>query len=273
MRTSRGLVALFVLWGTLVLTPGARAEQPAAEHAQPAGEATAVLKRMAEFLAAAQRFSVTIRDGYDVVQNSGQKIEFGEVRKLTIRRPDRMRAEVEESDGEKRLALFDGKTITVYSGTDNAFATAEQPGSLDDAIRYVVRDLQVRLPLAMMLVSTFPQELASRVRSVEYVEETTILDVPCDHLAARTDDVDFQIWIARGAEPLPRRLVITYKSEPGQPQFWARFSDWNLSPDVAESLFAFTAPAGAERIPFLAQLHRAGGTPEKTGGEKAGGAK
>jgi hypothetical protein len=94
--------------------------------------------------------------------------------------------------------------------------------------------------------------------------------VPCDHLAARTaGGVDFQVWVAQGSEPLPRRIVITYKDEKGQPQFWADLSKWNSAPDVSDALFAFTPPSGAERIQFLAEVRSAAATatPEK-GGKK-----
>jgi len=76
----------------------------------PASEqsALATLKNMSEYLAKAERFSVSIRDGYDAVQQSGQKVEFGEVRKVTVSRPDRLRIEVERSDGEKGLVIFNG---------------------------------------------------------------------------------------------------------------------------------------------------------------------
>ena len=60
--------------------------------------------------------------------------------------------------------------------------------------------------------------------------------MPCDHIAARTATVDFQVWVAEGERPLPRRVVITYLEEEGQPQFRAQFSDWNLTPEVPESL-------------------------------------
>jgi hypothetical protein len=102
------------------------------------------------------------------------------------------------------------------------------------------------------------------------VETTTLTDVPCDHLAARTSrGVDFQVWVAQGSEPLPRRVVITYKNETGQPQFWADLSNWNLAPDISDALFTFTPPDGAERIQFLAEVGSAAptATPKK-GGEK-----
>jgi hypothetical protein len=47
--------------------------------------------------------------------------------------------------------------------------------------------------------------------------------------------------------------VITYKNAEGQPQFWAQLSDWNLSPDVPDSLFVFTPPEGASKIAFAAR--------------------
>jgi hypothetical protein len=96
--------------------------------------------------------------------------------------------------------------------------------------------------------------------------------VPCDHLAARTPQgVDFQVWIAQGDQPVPRRIVITYRGETGQPQFWADLSDWNLAPDVSDSLFAFTPPNGAERIQFLAEVRNVAtkaASKNKKGGQK-----
>jgi hypothetical protein len=230
----------------------------------------AVLKSMSQYLAQTERFSVTIRDGYDAVQQSGQKVEFGEVRKVTVSRPDRLRIEVERSDGEKGLVIFNGKDLTVYTENKNVYATVSRQGTLDQAIKYAIDDLKMRVPLAMMLLSTLPSELDKLVVSADYVETTTITDLPCDHLAVRTSrGVDFQVWVAQGNEPLPRRIVITYKEEAGQPQFWADLSNWNLAPEVPDALFSFTPPDGANRIQFLAEVGSAAvtATPEK-GGEK-----
>ena len=231
----------------------AQGQNPTASPAEP--EAMPILKKMGEYLAQAGRFSVNVRNGYDVVQESGQKIEFGELRKVIVSRPDHLRIETERSDGEKGLVTFDGKQITIYLPNENVYASASKPGTIDEAIQYAVRDLKIRVPLAMMLLSTLPSEIDSRVVSADYVEKTTITDVPCDHLAVRTGQgVDFQVWVAQGEQPLPRRIVITYISETGQPQFWADLSDWNLAPEISDALFAFTPPNGAERIQFLAEV-------------------
>jgi hypothetical protein len=212
--------------------------------------------RMAERLAQARSLSVHIRTGYDVVQETGQKIEFGERRSVTLIRPDRLRVEAQLSDGEEQLVVFDGQTLTVFDAGENVYARVPRPGSVDEAVRYLVGDLRVRLPLARLFVTTLPAEVKHRVQSLAYVEEDTLTDVPTDHLAGRTEDVDFQIWIPRAGEPLPRHVVITYKHAEGEPQFWAVFSDWNLTADVPASQFAFSPPQGAEQIPFLVRVRK-----------------
>jgi hypothetical protein len=264
------LVLMLTLIASLCAIPGFAAQEPAAAAASPQTDARAVLMRAADFLAQAKQFGVSLRSGYDVVQESGQKIEFNEARKLTLVRPDRMRVDVERSDGDKALVLFDGQEITVYSPKEKVFARVAKAGDVDQAILYLLNDLQLRLPLAMMLVTKLPAELQRRVRSVELVEQDTIMDVPCAHLAVRGDEVDFQIWIPSQGDPLPRRVVITYKKAEGQPQFWANFSEWNLSPNTPEGFFAFNPPEGVNRIPFLAQLEVAKPAAKKVkkGGKK-----
>src|SRR4029453_644205 len=261
----------------LLLAVGvADAQQPAAGKPAPPPTAVpesqarpgAILMRMADFLGGAQRFSVSVRGGYEAVQTSGQKIEFSEVRTITVSRPDRMRMEGERSDGAKTLTVFNGKEIMLIDETLKVYATAPQPGSLDATIVYFVRDLGMRLPLAALFLSQLPAELKGRVRSVDYVERTNIHGSPSHHLAARTDAVDFQVWVADGDTPLPQRVVITYKQTKGEPQFWAQFSEWNLAPALEDSTFLTTPPDGAQKVAFAAQLPRLSPAARKSSADK-----
>jgi hypothetical protein len=239
--------------------------------AEPA-EALEILLRMAGFLARAPRFSVNIEGSYDALQESGQKIEFGQTRKVTVSRPNRLRIEAENSDGEKRLVLYDGKDITAFSPSRNIYAQTPKPGDIDDAVTYFLKDLHMQLPLAALLLSRFPEDIQRRTLSLDYVERTEIDGRPAHHLAGRTETVDYQFWILEGAQPLPLRAVLTYENAEGQPQYRARFSDWNLAPEIQDSQFAFTPPEGARRIAFRAQLPQIGlqgaTTPRQTGRQK-----
>ena len=64
--------------------------------------------------------------------------------------------------------------------------------------------------------------------------------------------------MSREGDPLPRRVVITYRQELGQPQFRADLTAWDLAPDLPESLFGFTPPEGGERVPIQAPPTTAG---------------
>lgn len=264
-KSIQSLLVILILAG---FASGAFATERKPEDPKPGAEATVLLRFMAEYLAGARQLQVKITSGYDVVQSTGQKIEFREAREVTLVRPDRLRIDVVRDDGRKNLVLFDGSTLSVYDFGRKVLATAARPGDIDAAVMYFVRDLKMRLPLALLLTAGLPAEIEGRVRSAEVVQRVALFDVPCVQVAARADNVDFQVWIPEQGAPLPRRIVITYRNEPGQPQFWADLSQWSLAPDPPDSTFAFTPPEGTERVSFLAEIAKPTGPPRKKGGRK-----
>ncbi|MBK7024941.1 MAG: DUF2092 domain-containing protein [Sulfuritalea sp.] len=214
------------------------------------------LLEMARFLGSSQRFSVALRISYDAVQDDGQKIEFGAVRDVAVERPNRVRVAETSSDGSNNLMLFDGERITVSSGDGKSVVYAQtlQPGDIDATVVHYVRDLKLRLPLAPVLMSRLADELQRRLTGIDYVERSSLHGKPVHHIAGRTAAVDFQVWIADGKKPLPERIVITYKTEAGQPQFRADFSKWNLSPKFDKATFRFKPAANSSQIMFAVQV-------------------
>lgn len=216
----------------------------------------AQLLAMANFMARAPGMRVTMRSDYDAIQADGERIEFGERRQLLMQRPDKLRVEVERSDGERGTVVFDGRWITAFNARENVYARVKKTGTVDQALVYMVRDLHATLPLARMFTTAFPVDLEKRATSVTLVEECTLFDVPTDHLAVRSAEVDMQIWIAKGPEPLPRRVVITYKNAPGQPEFRADLYDWKITATQDAAAFVFVPPADAEQVVYLASRPR-----------------
>jgi hypothetical protein len=72
--------------------------------------------------------------------------------------------------------------------------------------------------------------------------------VECDHLAFRTKEVDWQIWIAQGARPYPCRYVITSKLVDKGPQYSVRIRDWKTGNDVASDDFSFKNLTNAKKL-------------------------
>jgi hypothetical protein len=267
-RVHAGLLGIVLATGAHA---GAQAPAPV-----PAAQAKAtdtqklaheLLLRAARFLAQAPRFSVTVASNYDALQADGEKIEFGERRKVILNRPGQFRVETERSDGRRGWTVFTGKEIVVVDVTNRVYATDPQPGGIDDSIVHFISDLGLRLPLALMLTTRMPSEFEKRVRSADYVEKTNLLGTPAHHIAVRGETVDFQVWIADGAQPVPLRVVINYRDEPGQPQFRATLSDWNFAPAITAATFAPQFPDGATKISFATQL--AAGA-RRTSGDKGG---
>ena len=239
----------------MALVAPAFAANVAAAPAVPAqhDEGASRLSAMTRYLASLPGFQVKLLGSYDAVQESGQKIEFHELRELALARPDRMWVRHVRSDGVESRIVFDGKTISVLDGEANVYAQAPQPAALDDAIVYFVRDLGMRLPLARLLTTRAPDELERRVQSVVYVERTAV-PLPAHHIVGRAGNVDVQLWIADGDRPLPLRIVLTYVDQPGQPQFRAQFLDWKIEPPGGPDAFRFTPPPGARQIAFAVQV-------------------
>ena len=231
-------------------------------------QAKDILQKMAKTLAGAEQFSVTVRSSYDAPQENGQMVEFGALRDIQVKRPDNMRVDVQKSDGDHRILVFDGKEIIVHNLTENVYAKADKVGTVDDAVKHLIGVLKIPLPLGRLFRTTILAELEKMVQEIDYVERNMLTDVATDHLAVRSRDVDFQIWISQGGKPLPMRIVITYKNFRGDPQFRADFSDWSFSDRSVKGPFTFNPPKNAEQIPMLIRNLTEATIPVQEGGAK-----
>jgi hypothetical protein len=242
--------AALALVAGLALLAGPAGAQTAAVASPIEPEAKAIIDRMASALQKAASLSVVADIAWDSVQPDGQKLEFGETRRIAVRRPDRMRIETERRSGEKRGTVYDGKEIAVFDYDAKAFASVPKTGTIDDAIDYAQNDLGVRVPLAQIFSAELGKTLSEEIREASRVDVARVGGIVCDHVAVRTDTVDAQFWVAQGDTPVARRIVISYRNELGQPQFRADLRDWDLKASHPDSLFSVAAPAGSERVPL-----------------------
>jgi hypothetical protein len=241
-----------------VLAAGAvGAEQPTAEapaESSPAVDpaALASVDRAADFLRDAERFSFAADSGYEVLQADGSKLEFGSTRHYLVQRPNHVRVETEPREGDRRLTVFDGKTLSQADLAENVYARADlkQPRDIDFMVDLVRERLDAPLPLGELLRNNPRPALEDSLESAEVVGTERLRGVDCEHVALRNPDADVQLWIAEGAVPVVRRVVITYRNLDGQPSFWADLDDWSFDPKLPPDAFTYRPPEGAERIRF-----------------------
>lgn len=226
----------------------AQEDETASTELEP--EALAVLKSMADYLVAAETFAYRSVSGFDVVQDSGIKVEFGKSTRILVGRPDRLRIESQRRDGLRNVMVFDGENIWAYSPDHNVYATTPQPGLLDEAVDFVISELRVKAQMADLISPNLYESATSGLTRALYLGETVLAGMDCHHLLMSNDYADFQLWVRTGDAPLLRRIVITYREEAGEPQFRASFLEWDMSPDDADTGFTFTPPDDAERVRF-----------------------
>ena len=109
-----------------------------------------------------------------------------------------------------------------------------------------------------MLYHGYSGDLTEDVRVGLVVGESEVDGVATDHLAFRQPAVDWQLWVEKGRQALPRKLLITTRYEVGDPQYQA-IMRWNLKPDISAKTFTFVPPSGATMVPNHADLVAQGG--------------
>ena len=247
--SSKRLTAVVTRW----CSTAALAALAVAAQAQPAGiapEAQRLLKASTDFLSSQQRFSVDTRNTLDIVLKSGQKIEFNHTARLLLQRPNKLRAE-RSGDLVEQVFVYDGKTLTLHNPKDKAYAQVAAPDTLEAMLEFARTKLDIVAPAGDLLDKNAYAILMDGVTDGFVVGKAVIEGVRCDHLAFRAPHVDLQIWIQEGAQPLPRRLVITTRDLPNAPQFAVTMTKWNLKPNFGPQTFTFTPQPGAKKVEFL----------------------
>jgi len=224
-----------------------------AAQAQSAGvapEAKQILKASTDFLASQQRFTADTRNTLEIVLKSGQKIEFNSTGHQFVQRPNKLRSE-RSGDLVEQLFVYDGKSLTLYQPQDKVYAQVAAPGTLEEMLDFARTEYDVVAPFGDLLFKNAYDILMDGVTDGIVIGKAVIEGVVCDHLAFRAPDVDWQIWIQQGAQPLPRRIVITTLDLPNAPQFAVTVTQWNLEPTFDAQTFSFTPQAGVKQIEIL----------------------
>jgi hypothetical protein len=247
------------LWVACVLSGptkgGATADPDAVADTTPASTvetaaAISSLERMSVFLASRKAFRFHAEVQYDAVQESGQRIEFGQSREIVVRRPDRLRIDSVDWDGNREIIDYDGRAVWIASPSRRAYSRMDQTGPIEQLLERLASEYDAPTPLAELIGPDLSERISPSIEWGGRVGLVRLDGRLCEQLAFRAKTLDFQLFIEQGDAPLPRRLVIDYREEPGRPQFRASLVDWNLDPELPDAYFRVTPPIGAQRVPF-----------------------
>ena len=179
---------------------------------------------MTDYLGSLQQFSLDTQNTFESVFESGQKIQFDVSAGVVVQRPNKLRADC-KGDLISQVVYYDGKTLTIYNPADNYYAVAAAPDNIEDTLHFARDALDLVPPSGDLIYRNAFELLTAQLASAVVVGKSMIGGVKCDHLAFTGPVVDWQIWIADGDQPLPRKYVITSKDDPAQPQFMVLMSN------------------------------------------------
>ena len=228
-------LSLIILFGT---SAGVKADE---------ADAKKILKAMSDYMAAQESISFGFDATLEVVTNDEQKLALASSGTVTLNRPDKIR--VMRSGGFADVEMsFDGKTLTLLGKNLNLYTQLEVPGTIDHLVDELKDTYKRPLPAADLLLSNSYDELMRDVVDVKDLGSGVIGGIECDYLAFRTNEVDWQIWIAQGKRPYPCRYVITSKHLSSMPQYTIQIRDWKTRSEVAATDFRFKNPTNAEKV-------------------------
>jgi hypothetical protein len=226
---------------------------PQPGYTQPAGmepQAEKLLRRMSDYLASRQQFTLKAESTLEVVLTSGQKLQFDSPATLEVSRPNQLRAH-RNGDIVNQEFFYDGKTLTLYNPKENLYATTAAPPTIDETLDFAREKLDIIAPAAELLYKNAAEKMLKESSSGFVVGPSVVGGVKCTHLAFRGVEVDWQIWIEDGDKPLPRKFILTSKKVAGEPQFAVLIRSWDLTPKFTNQEFTFVPPKGAKKIEFL----------------------
>ncbi len=238
---SRLLLAILIISGGVLYNAVASGVEAQADR---------ILRQMSDYLKTAGEFTFHADISYDAVLTSGEKIQYGGTADIAVRRPNRLHVAY-RGDERQRRVFFNGRTITLYDVAANVYAVTEVPSEIDAAVDLIFKKFGFSVPIADLVYADPYATLTEKVQSGSLVGRHAVDGTPAYHLAFTQETIDWQIWIEDGPRPIPRKLLITYKNEPGSPQYTARLSGWEFQPRLSDHYFQFHPPAGAREMEFL----------------------
>lgn len=242
MKIRSTIIGIAMLWLAMATAPA---------FAQPNidPEADAVLRQMSEQIKAVPSAVFRLSDTIDDVQADGRKLQFSHIRQFTIVRPDKLRIET-KGDVNNRTLWKDGETVTLLDWDRKVYAQIPDPGTIDETIDFLQEEYGLSTPAADLLSDDVYATLTEGAHEIDYIGPGYALDEKCHHLGFVRDDIDYQLWITTGDEPRPRKMVITYKHLPGEPQYTLQLIHATDASGIAPETFEAQIPEDAELIEF-----------------------
>jgi len=211
--------------------------------------AMALVKAMADKLAAAKSISFTALTTFESPDRTGLPLAYTTLSQVTMQRPNKLKV-VSPGDGPRTEFYYDGKTVNAYEPAAKLVATVDAPDTIDAMLRAAFQRAAIYFPFTDLVVSDPMKAIGENLRVAFVVGKSTVVGgVSTDIVVLVGKFAHVQLWIGSD-DKLPRMALAIFLEDPARYRHTVQFSDWKIDPALGADAFAFTAPAGTARIPF-----------------------
>ena len=154
--------------------------QAQASSVDPAAVET--LRRMTDYTAKLQGFSVHTQNTLEDLLDSGQRIDFDVAADVVVRRPNQLHArrvgELIDQD-----FYYDGESLTLHSPSDGVYATGPAPKTIEELLDYGREELGLIIPVSDLVYRNSFAILIEDVTSAVVI----VIEILIDHALADDD--------------------------------------------------------------------------------------
>jgi len=260
LRTSRVLLAeeptpAFTVLPPVPSAPSAQSQSPAPAPQSPgapqrsiAPRAEKLLNEMCQTLGSANAFSFHAEVMFEEVLPANVKVQFAGAMDFAVQRPNQIAVDYRSDLGAKRF-WYSGDVATIFDPIHMVYASVPVPPTIDGMMERAAEH-HLTFPLADLAQSD-PCRPLRGFNYGGYVGVNDVNGTDTDHIAFSSPNMDLQLWLSRADKPVPVKVLINYRSEPGSPEYIAFLSHWRFPDRIPASHFKPVLPKTAKRIEFL----------------------
>ncbi len=179
--TNRSIFIWSAALAVTLLLPGSLGAVQQRMESDVDAQADRILREMGEYLSSAEEYTFEADIAYDEIEGE-QKILFGGVAHISIRRPNRLNVEFNGDERQSRV-VFDGKTVTLHNVAKNVYAVAEAPPEIDAALDRLFEVYGASVPIADLVYADPYRTLIENVEDGFVVGQHPVNGIRCHHLA------------------------------------------------------------------------------------------
>ena len=154
---------------------------------------------MTDYVGSQQSIAFDYDATLEVVTKDRQKLQLASSGMVSLARPDKIRT-TRSGRFVDIETVFDGKTLTLFGETGTSTRGSKVPGSLDNLVDELQKKYDRPLPAADLFLTHAYDEITADVTDDKDLGGGVVGGIECDYFAFRAKGVDWQIWVAQGAD-------------------------------------------------------------------------